>query len=962
MRHPLALAPIVLAFLGLVAVPSATLHADEKATPRAVEPAGISAEQIAFFEKKIRPVLVEQCYSCHSTEAASKKKLKGGLLLDSREGLLAGGDSGPAIVPGKPEKSMLIETLKYAGDVQMPPKGKLPDAVLADFEKWVAMGAPDPRSSGTGTKKQVGLDLVAGRNFWSYKPVVMPAIPSVKTDGPSTDLDRFILAKLAEQGLKPTPEADRATLARRLYFDLVGVPPSPAEVDAFLADTAPDAYEKLVDRLLADPRFGERWGRLWLDVVRYADSVTLRGFIFKEAWRYRDYVIEAFNADMPFDQFVREQLAGDLLPANGMDDRTRQLVATTFYQLGNTNLEEQDKKQLRMDVVDEQLDVISKGFLGQTVTCARCHDHKFDPIPTKDYYALAGILRNVRALKDSNVSEWIEVPLPAAPEVEAAVKNYETELAALQAKIKSAKAKKPVVAEPVVGAKGVLAVKDVPGIVVDDTKAMKVGEWMDSTHAGTYIGTGYTHDKDTGKGEKSITFDPEITVTGQYEVWLAYSPGTNRADKVPVKVFSADGEKDFFLDMRGAPPLHGRYVSLGQYRCEKDGQSFVLISNEGTKGHITADAVTFIPIDQVPKAPAPKPGAKPAPKPTVDEIAALEAELKKLQANSPKRPMTMSVVEEKTAIDLKIHVRGSVHSLGDVAPRGFLQVATYGPVPTMPKDQSGRVQLADWIASEQNPLTARVYANRVWHWLLGSGIVRTVDNFGTTGELPSNPELLDYLASTFVKDGWSTKKLVRRIVLSHTYRQASVADDRLVKADPENKLFGRGNRRRLDAECIRDTMLTVSGKLTSDRGGRTFPANLGSDYSFKQTGLSRSVYLPVFRNSLPDLFEAFDFADPSTVNGRRDTSTVAPQALFLMNNPFVIEQAKLAATRLLEEKLDTDDARLTRAYRLTLGRDPTASERSIAMKYLAANKGDAKEAWAALFHTLFATADFRYVE
>jgi hypothetical protein len=960
MRHPPASTLATAFLLALAAAAVATPTGQGRAVPgsqppgAAAQPPAPTQEQVEFFERRIRPILTEHCYACHSADAAAKKKLKGGLLLDTRDGLIAGGDSGKAVVPGKPGESLLVQCLKYGGDVKMPPKGKLPDAVIADFEKWVVMGAPDPRGGTTGRK--VGLDVEAGRSFWAYKPPLLPPVPKVATGTwAACEIDHFILAKLEAAGQAPAPDADRATLVRRLYFDLIGLPPTPEEVDAFAADGDPAAYERLVDRLLADDRFGERWGRHWLDIARYADSVTLRGFVFKEAWRYRDYVIDSFNREVPFDRFVREQIAGDLLPATDQDARTRQLVATTYLQLGNTNLEEQDKKQLRMDVVDEQLDVIGKGLLGQTITCARCHDHKFDPIPTKDYYALAGILRNVRALEDANVSKWIEVPLPAEPEVEAEVKKYDAAVATLQARIKVAKEKAP--KDPVLAAKGVLAVKDVPGIVVDDARAMKVGEWMDSKFNNTYIGDGYTHDKDAGKGEKSITFDPDIPVTGKYEVWLAYSPGGNRADKVPVKVFSADGEKDLAIDMRAAPPLLGRFVSLGQFRFEKDGQSFVIVSNEGTKGHVTPDAVTFIPVDKVPKLDAVVQVPRGA-----EDAAALEAELKKLQANPPKRPLAMSVVEEKKIEEIKVHVRGSVHSLGEPAPRGVLQVATVMPPPVMPKDESGRVQLAEWIVSPTNPLTARVLVNRAWHWLFGYGIVRTVDNFGTTGELPSQPELLDHLAVTFVQDGWSVKRLVRRIVLSHTYRQSAASNAKARKADPENKLFGRANRRRLDAECIRDTMLVVSGKLTPDRGGPPFPMTLAADYGFKHTATCRSVYLPVFRNSLPEVFEAFDFADPSTVTGRRNTSTVSPQALFMMNNPFVVDQSKHAATRLLTEKHADDAARITRAYRLTLGREPSAGERAVAAKFLADATRKPADAWAALFHALFASADFRYVE
>ncbi|HKB04505.1 MAG TPA: DUF1553 domain-containing protein, partial [Gemmataceae bacterium] len=879
-----------------------------------------------FFEKKIRPVLTEQCGQCHSAEAEAKKKLKGGLRLDTRDGLLKGGDSGPAVVAGKPADSLLVQAVQYEGDTRMPPKGKLPDAVVADFVKWVEMGAPDPRTGG-GAKRQIGLSVAEGRKFWAYIPPKEHPIPAVQiADWPANDIDRFVLAALEAKALKPAPDADRLSLVRRLYYDLVGLPPTPEEADAFVHDQSPDAYPKLVEHLLQCPQFGERWGRHWLDVARYGESLTLRGFILKEAWRYRDYVIDAFNRDLPFDRFIREQIAGDLLPAGSLDDRRRQLVATTFLALGNTNLEEQDKQQLRMDVVDEQLDVVTKGFLGQTVTCARCHDHKFDPIPTRDYYALAGILRNAKAMEHATVSKWIEVPLPADPVEEEAIRKHERAVAALQAKIKAEKAK---VAAKGGSATGVVAVNDVPGVVVDDAQAKKVGEWQHSVHSGSYIGAGYVHDQNVGKGQKTLSFEPELPATGRYEVRLAYSPGTSRSDAVPVTVFSADGEKTIPVDMKKGPPIDGRFVSLGEYRFEKTGQSFVIVSNEGTTGHVTADAVTFIPVGGERPATKDKEAAK-----SSDTLRVMEAELKRLQETGPKRQMVMTVVEEKTIEDTKVHVRGSVHNLGEPSPRGFLQVANRGPAPSFPKTQSGRKELAEWVASADNPLTARVYANRAWHHLLGAGLVRTTDNFGTTGELPSHPDLLDYLALRFIEDEWSVKALVRRIVLSRAYRQSSAGDAKIVAADPENRLLGRANRRRLEAECLRDTMLVVSGKLSLESGGPTYPAALAADYGYKPKDTRRTVYSPVFRNALPEGLEVFDFADPSMVTGRRNTSTVAPQALYLMNNAFPIEQAMHAAARLLSEPLADDAARLTRAYQRALGREPTAGEREVMTRFL----------------------------
>jgi cytochrome c553 len=898
---------------------------------------------VEFFEKKIRPVLTEHCAKCHSADAQKANKLKGGLLLDTRAGLLAGGDSGPALVPGKPADSLLLQTLKYEGDVRMPPAGKLPDAVIADFERWIAAGAPDPRT-GTAAKKQTGMSLEDGRNFWAYKPATDPPVPSVEDVGWSPQaIDRFTLAKLEAKGLAPAGDVDRATLIRRVYFDLIGLPPLPDEIDAFLADQSADAYEQLVHKLLASPAFGERWGRHWLDIARYAESVTLRGFVFKEAWRYRDYVIDSFNRDVPFDRFVREQIAGDLLPAATPADRARQLVATTYLMLGNTNLEEQDKKQLRMDVVDEQLDVITKGLLAQTVTCARCHDHKFDPIPTHDYYALAGILRNVKAMEHANVSAWTEVPLPVDEATAAALTAKEKQVAALQARIKAARG-------PNKG--GVLAVAEVPGVVVDDTLAKKVGVWQDSTHNGTYVGAGYTHDQNAGKGEKTLTFAPSLPADGRYEVRFAYSPGANRAGNVPVTVFSADGEKTVELDMR-KPPADGRFTTLGTFRFEKAGQSFVLVSNQGTTGHVTADCVTFVPVNAVgeprQQKPAPNGGG---------ELARLEAELKKLQAAGPHRPMVMAPVEEKVIEDCRVHVRGLVGNQGAVVPRGFLQVATAGKTAAIPAGQSGRVQLADWIASKDNPLTARVFVNRAWHWLFGGGLVRTVDNFGTTGEAPSHPELLDHLATRFVADGWSVKQLVRSLVLSRTYRQSSRPDPRSSSLDPENRLFGRANRRRLDAECIRDAMLAVSGQLDRSRGGQTFPPALASDYGYITDSRRRSVYLPAFRNALPDLLAAFDPADPSAVTGARSTGAVAPQALVLLNHPFVADQARHAAERVATAVSGEAD-RVRLAYRLALGREPTAGEQAAARRYLAAKPADP---WAGLLHALFASADFRFVD
>jgi hypothetical protein len=922
--------------------------------------AAVETDGIGFFEQKIRPVLVQECYGCHS---AGAKKVRGGLRLDTRVAVLAGGDSGPAVVPGKPEESVILEALRHEG-LAMPPKSKLPDAVVADFERWILMGAPDPRE-GQAVSVSSGIDLEAGRRFWSYQPPRKHTPPAVAhTDWPRTDIDHFLLATLEAQKLEPVGDSDRVTLARRLAFDLVGLPPAPDEIDAFVADSAPDAYERLVDRLLCSPRFGERWGRHWLDVARFGESLTLRGFVFKEAWRYRDYVIDAFAADMPFNQFIEEQVAGDLLPAASVAQQRRRRIATTFLVLGNNNLEEQDKGQLRMDVVDEQLDTLGKAFLAQTIGCARCHDHKFDPIPTRDYYALAGILRNAKALEHANVSKWLDLPLPVEPEREAEFKRHETAIDTLEARIKQIRKDHGLVA-----AKGAVAASALPGIVVDDSQARKVGMWTESRALGYYIGSGYLHDDNTSKGEATLTFQPELPEAAVYEVRLAYNSSANRSLAVPVTIFSADGETTMQVDMRADPPIDGRFISLGRHRFEPNGQGYVLVSNEGTKGTVVADAVQFLPaegdgaartVDAPPSAAA------------STEVRNLEAKLKRLKASAPKRELAMSVVEEAKIEDARVHIRGSVHNLGEPAPRGFLRVATAGTVPPLPGTESGRRELAAWLASRENPLTARVIVNRVWHWLFGAGLVRTTDNFGTTGETPSHPELLDDLAVRFMEDGWSIKNLVRRIVLSHAYQLAATDNRRARAADPENRLLWRMNRRRLDAECIRDTILAVSGRLEQEMGGPCFPTDLASDYGYQQSSTRRSVYSPVFRNALPELFDVFDFADPSMVVGRRNVSTVAPQALFLMNHPFILEQSRHAARRLLSEtktEPGRDDRRIDRAYRLALGRPPSERERRIAGEFLdrSEDAGDGasagpEEAWALVFQTLFATIDFRYID
>jgi hypothetical protein len=927
---------------------------------RAQVPSGDN--DFTFFETRIRPVLVEHCLSCHSSDAEARNKLKAGLKLDSPAGWLQGGDAGPAIVPGEPDESPLISAIRQDDFVRMPPKGKLPERVIKDFEDWVRAGAPAPSDSKGTTSAAPDRKLADGRHHWSYQAVAAPPLPSVQDQAWCVNsIDRFIRARLEAESLRPAPDADRGTLIRRLHYDLLGRPPGPEQIDAFLSDPSPLAYEQLVDRLLASPQFGERWGRHWLDVVRFAESLTLRGLILKDAWRYRDYVIASFNEDRPYQDFVREQIAGDLLPAGDLEERRRQLIATTFLCLGNTNLEEQDKAQLRMDVVDEQLDTIGKAFLAQTIGCARCHDHKFDPIPTEDYYALAGILRNTKTLEHANVSKWLERPLPADPETEARRLAHDQEVSRLEVALKEARSRQRLagLGSSAEGGGGAIARAELPGIVVDDLQARRVGEWQSSQFHKTYIDEGYVHDQNAGKGEKTLTFQPDLPVSGKYEVRLAYAPGTNRARSVPVTIFSADGEFNVMVDMRPPPPIEGRFISLGSYVFESNGQGYVLISNVGTEGHVTPDAVQFLPADQTSTSAEPR-IAKTTSAET-DRVRRLESELKRLKASAPPREMVITVYEEAEIGETQVHIRGNVHTLGATVRRGFLRSVPPLAESVLPTDQSGRVQLAGWLASEENPLTARVLVNRVWLWLFGAGLVRTSDNFGTTGDLPSHPELLDHLARRLVEEDWSIKRLIRQVVLSRTYRQASQGSPDSIARDPENRLLARVSRRRLDAESLRDTMLSVSGRLREEMGGPTMASSLSSDYGYRDTNTRRSVYIPVFRNALPEIFEVFDFADPSLVTGQRNSSTVSPQALYLLNHPFVIEQARAASQRLLADAHDSVEGRVTRAYRLTLGRAPTELELATAQEFIGNATADA-ESWAMLFQALFASMDFRYLD
>ncbi len=969
--------PFALWILTLLVVASVT-QADER------KPAD-DAARIDFFESRIRPVLVKHCYECHAVDS---QEIKGGLVVDSAAGLLDGGDSGPALVKHQPAASPLLDALRYDG-LEMPPAGKLPDNVIQDFERWIAMGAPDPRVRTSTAPRAATIDIEQGRQFWAFQRPQRHPAPQVKDQRwPRTSIDAFVLAQLEASDLQPVADADRGTLVRRIYYDLTGLPPSPAAFEAAINDLS---VEALVDQLLDSPQFGVHWGRHWLDVARYADSNGSDfNATFHNAWRYRDYVVDAMNHDKPFDQFVREQLAGDLLPFDSDEQRAEQIIATGFLILGTKMLSERDKAKLQMDVVDEQINTVGSAFMGMTLGCARCHDHKFDPIPTRDYYALAGIFSSSRTLQGESqkyVSTWKRSDLPAEPALVAAVGQHEQRVREVAKRLADAK-KQLQAAENHLNQLGAQA----NPLLVDDTAAKLVGRWKASTLVPSFIGKGYIHDDKEGKGQKSVSFELELPQTAAYEIRLSYTSGSSREKQVPVTIQHADGEASLTVDQTREPPIDGLFASLGRFRFSAGKPASVTITTAGTTGHVIVDAVQFVELDAegqpVDATPPDTSQATRHARQEVDRvktvIADLENQTKELNKQAPPPlPQAIAVAELDTIDDCEICVRGEHLNRGEKVPRGFLQVATVGPAPEIPSTQSGRRELADWIANPAHPLTGRVMVNRVWYHLLGEGLVRSVDNFGELGQRPTHPELLDELASRFVapsREGgfaWSVKQLIREIMLSRTYQLSSASNEHAWNVDAENRLLWRAHRRRLPAEAIRDSMLFIGGVLDVSPGGSpvkglgTLVNNNTPDaesYESQETA-RRSLYLPIIRNELPASLTVFDFADPDLVVGRRPVTNVPAQALLLMNSPFVMKSAELTSELLLQDAPRNAAELVANTYRRVLARQPTPDEVERAIAYLQPQQDGLATAEQAplptatqlsrFVHVLFASTEFR---
>lgn len=928
-----------------------------------------------FFEAKIRPVLIEHCYECHSVTDKSDA-VKGGLRLDWAGGLSTGGDSGPAISTQVPADSLLLSALRYE-DIEMPPAGKLPAEIIANFEQWVAAGAKDPRQSPpSAIEPTPQLTSPLETELWSFQPVSRPVVPQSDSLWPQTPIDQFIIAQLKSLDLSPLEDADAGTRLRRLAFDLTGLPP--AIEDVFRLQQSPGGFDwdAYLEKLLHSKAYSEHWARRWLDVARYADSNGGDfNATFHDAWRYRNYVIDAFADDMPFDQFVTEQLAGDLLPATSDTQRHRQLVATGFLAMGAKMLSERDKDKLQLDVVDEQISTMGTAFLGMTLGCARCHDHKFDPIPTADYYALAGIFKSTEILQgeiQKYVSNWIRPALPIEPQHSAALADYASRLETLKAEI--VETEKLIQTETLA-----LEAHGSAGIVVDDAQAELVGSWKKSTYSQPFVGVGYIHDENSGKGEKSATFRTRLPEPGRYEVWAAFQGGESRSANVPVAIFHADGVAQLELNQQKKASENKLHESLGTYLFSASEDAVVVVTTQGTSGFVIIDALRFVPQDPAGKASVPTAAQREPPASLIaakQRLESLNVELSDLQKSAPApAPTALAARDAQDIGDCAICIRGEPHLKGKVVARGFLS-KIHIPRSTVEfsDKSSGRLELARWIAAADHPLTARVYVNRVWHHLIGVGLVPSVDNFGHQGQRPTHPELLDYLASEFVRHDWSTKWLVREIVSSHVYRLDSRSDAEREQTDPENLYLWRAHRKRLSAESIRDTLLAATGDIDHSLAespvselGTLVTQNSPNDEGYSaKIALRRTVYLPVIRNELPSLMRVFDFADPDYGTGDRDETTVPSQALWMLNSPEIRDGAKKLAELLRDDSSHTSQ-RLEYLYARTLGRLPTPGELEIGIRFVEVpldqrDRSVELERWSDLVHAVVASSAFRMTD
>ncbi len=962
--------------------------------------------EVEFFEKSIRPLLVEKCQGCHGSA-----KQKGGLRLDSRAAVLAGGNSGPAVVPGDPKASPLIEAINYGDIAQMPPKSKLPEPEIAALTRWVQGGAHwGQESSSAGPARPAGTDfgptLRERSRFWSFQPLrsVTPPSPDDPRGWVRNPIDRFILDGLNRRGLAPASEAPRRTLIRRLTFDLTGLPPTPVEVDSFLADGRPDAYDRLVDRLLASPHHGERWGRHWLDLVRYAETSGHEfDYDIPNASGYRDYVIRALNADVPFDRFVVEHLAGDLLdePRRHPVDRFNEsVIATGFFQLGEGTHSPVDVREEEARRVDNQIDVMSKAFLGLTVACARCHDHKFDPIGTRDYYALAGYLRSSRyhqAFIDppDRIGEPLRRLDAARREVNAALSAAKGPLPSSSSRRSEPPSKRP------------------DGELFEDFEGDTYADWFPAgdafgdrpTASGDVrvdlsgpsarllpLGPGVAHSGRESDRLQGVLRSRTFTLRHRYIHYLAAGRGgtlnvvvdgfekirdpiygglTTRVDVgdrprwITQDVSMWIGQAAYLELADGAVPDY----TTGRAHL-RDGHGYLAVDeirmSDGPPPALPGDSLDPAPIDLDAAAKDLRP-ARPA---LADRLEAAVRAYRAAEAAIPEPRLALAIVDG-TGVDEHVNIRGNPRNPGERVPRRFLEVLGGKAMPTPSASASavtgsGRLELARHVVDPRaNPLTPRVVVNRLWKHHFGEGLVRSIDDFGAMGRQPTHPELLDWLATELVARGWSIKAMHRLIVTSSAYRMASVPSGDSDRLDPDNALWHRTLVRRLEAEAIRDSLLALSGRLNSTMYGAPVPVHLtafmdgrgrpGHSGSLDGDG-RRSVYQSVRRNFLNPMMLAFDAPVPFTCIGRRNASNVPAQALILLNDPFVVQQARKWADRLAALPGLDDRGRLDAAFRMAFGRPPTADESRACLDFLA------RSGWPDLCHVLVNMKELIFVD
>jgi hypothetical protein len=879
-----------------------------------------TTEQLEFFETKVRPLFAENCYQCHSEKA---EKVKGGLRLDTPKSLMKGGSNGPVIIPGNPQASRLIKAVRYADpNLKMPPKNKkLPQRQIADLEMWVKIGAPLPQVPPPSPLTDVN---AARARHWAFQPVSKPTPPAVRAPGwPQTPIDNFVMAGLEKKHIEPAPAADRRTLIRRVTYDLIGLPPTCEEVDAYISDVRPDAYARLVDRLLASPHYGERWGRYWLDIARYADT---KGYLaggeerrYAFSYTYRDYVVRAFNEDKPYDQFLIEQMAADKLP---LGEDKHALAALGFLTLGRRFLNNQN------DIIDDRIDVVTRGLLGLTVSCARCHDHKFDPIPTRDYYALHGVF--------ASSEEPAVLPLLGPLEDSPDYQDYLKQKAKIEAEIPEFKS------------------REIARFIQE--LRQQVGDYLLGAHDAA--GLDDMSKFETFAGEHKL--NPAVL-----RRWVAdLETRSKKPDPIfgPWFALTKLPEEEFPVKINTVLPNSTAGLAVNpvvtKALAEQPPASLKIAADVYTRLFKEIDAEWKSALDFATNASTPPPAGLPTPerealrqvlygegapvnlprgeaesilaRRLTEGSAPFRNRIEALAWTHPGAPRrAMALVDSASPANSRVFIRGNPGSPGEEVPRHFLTVLS-SPSATGFTNGSGRLDLARAIASRSNPLTARIYANRIWLHHFGQPLVATPGDFGVRTEEPLQHALLDFLAASLMENGWSTKYLHRLILLSATYQQSSEGPPANLKSDPDNALISRLNRQRLDFEALRDTLLTLAGKLDLSLGG------LPVDLEHEPFTVRRTLYGLIDRQNLPGVFRTFDFANPDASNQGRFHTTVPQQALFLMNSPFVLEQAHNLALRSEVKRAQNRPEKIQALYRLVFQRPAVSSEIQCAEKFLAA--------------------------